>query len=491
MTFQEARDFCRSDNASMPFIKGDRTLLWEYLQRQMQHFRWSERIWIQDLNSLDECTTFVYKTVEIDSCDAKSAFLCEIDPKVIIDPLSWKADIVAISVIIALACGIFLLCCIGCLWYNKSRHRHAQRLQRRNSIRQSLRSLNSIDPQGSIRRRNYNMTRSTDTLTKSTATDYKKMISNGSIESMDMDKSVLSSETSYDMYDPQNQHTSDYASPHTNYQSDILNEKYNEFALQKNNPKENGNKSTKVYGIPDYKTPGFELAYRNEGFRDNSTYNGGTRTNSENTVLNDDSPIIHQSDIDENGSDYYGNSSTLPLRGKGDLAFLAELKNRLPEYEPLSKPSPGHSSFLPSPPPAPSLNASNGSSTYEKKIDKLNFSPVKDHKYHVPEIRKPQNTFNNIKISPPEVKRPDSYYTAVRSSKAPQNMLPIPPPTPKTTPQLNRPKTVYESSGDDRRTYSRSKSEALLETNFDDDILQSQPLKEENRSHSQPLETAM
>lgn len=30
-----------------------------------------------------------------------------------------------------------------------------QRLERRNSIRQSLRSLNAIDPQGSLRRRNY------------------------------------------------------------------------------------------------------------------------------------------------------------------------------------------------------------------------------------------------------------------------------------------------------------------------------------------------
>lgn len=41
MTFQEARDFCRSDNASLPFIRGDHTELWLYLQRQMSHFRFS------------------------------------------------------------------------------------------------------------------------------------------------------------------------------------------------------------------------------------------------------------------------------------------------------------------------------------------------------------------------------------------------------------------------------------------------------------------
>lgn len=83
MTFQEARDFCRSDNASLPFIRGDHTALWNYLQRQMSHARFSERVWVQDYNYIDQCTTFVYSTVEIDSCDARSSFICEIDPKVI------------------------------------------------------------------------------------------------------------------------------------------------------------------------------------------------------------------------------------------------------------------------------------------------------------------------------------------------------------------------------------------------------------------------
>ena len=39
MTFHEARDFCRSDNASLPFIRDDTTQLWAYLQPQMQHLR--------------------------------------------------------------------------------------------------------------------------------------------------------------------------------------------------------------------------------------------------------------------------------------------------------------------------------------------------------------------------------------------------------------------------------------------------------------------
>lgn len=39
MPFREARDFCRSDNASMPFIRTDSAILWSYLQSQMQHLK--------------------------------------------------------------------------------------------------------------------------------------------------------------------------------------------------------------------------------------------------------------------------------------------------------------------------------------------------------------------------------------------------------------------------------------------------------------------
>lgn len=69
--------------------------------------------------------------------------------------LTLPTDLVAISVIGAFFLAFILLIMFGFCWYSKSRHRHVQRLERRNSIRQSLRSLNTIDPQGSIRRRNY------------------------------------------------------------------------------------------------------------------------------------------------------------------------------------------------------------------------------------------------------------------------------------------------------------------------------------------------
>lgn len=82
MTFYEARDFCRSDNATMPFIRGSTDQLWLYLQRQMSHLKYPEKVWVQDLNYLEQCTSFIYRSVDIEPCDIKRGFICEIDPKV-------------------------------------------------------------------------------------------------------------------------------------------------------------------------------------------------------------------------------------------------------------------------------------------------------------------------------------------------------------------------------------------------------------------------
>lgn len=82
MTFYEARDFCRSDNATMPFIRGPTDSLWRFLQRQQSHLRYPEKVWVQDYSYLEKCTAFIYQRTETDDCDTKRGFLCEIDPKV-------------------------------------------------------------------------------------------------------------------------------------------------------------------------------------------------------------------------------------------------------------------------------------------------------------------------------------------------------------------------------------------------------------------------
>lgn len=67
-----------------------------------------------------------------------------IDPQVVINPLKWRDDIVNIAVT-----GLILGCLISvasvlCCWWTKSKRRRVQRLNRRNSIRQSLTSLRSL-----------------------------------------------------------------------------------------------------------------------------------------------------------------------------------------------------------------------------------------------------------------------------------------------------------------------------------------------------------
>lgn len=522
MTFAEARDFCRSDNATLPFIRlGDRHLLWHYLIRQMVHFRGIDAVWIQDINFIEQCTSFIYDDVRVDSCDYKRPFLCEIDPHVQINALSWSADVGTIAMIAALILTMMLLCVCCCCWWKKSKVRHSQRLQRRNSIRQSIRSLNSIGGDGTLRRRNMNMSRSNDILS-SQGTDYKKMESNGSFDSME--KATVESDTTsfenYDTYNSRKQPTSPTTTTATvTTHNDPLSGKFGGAGGVKPHNSSYGkghlagiSKTPKIYTRPgpvmasgsgvsnptmDYQN-GVELSFRNEGFRDNSTvYSGTTRQNSVSTVVTEGTPIIDHAEDDDRGSDYYGDSSTLPMTNRRDnLSFLVELKNKLPEYETLPRTNPNNSSFMPSPESAPRSVIS----------DEQHRSSMDSAGYHRPTIRKPMVITYTPEESGLPSKRPDSYYTAMRTARdstmpSASGLKPAPPP-----PVVShvRPRTVYESSGDQQELtppptevspsrsqhYARSKSEAILETNFDDEPINA-PLSSDNRSHSQPLETAM
>ncbi|XP_050428797.1 protein bark beetle isoform X2 [Adelges cooleyi] len=142
MTFHEAKKFCTTLNASMPFITGDYANIRRSLQLQIYDYG---LIWVQHIDYISQCTALGFNKVQTNlECSARNSFLCEMDPQVVINPLKWRDDIVNIAVtgliFGCLICVVSVLCC----WWTKSKRRQVQRLDRRNSIRQSLTSLRSL-----------------------------------------------------------------------------------------------------------------------------------------------------------------------------------------------------------------------------------------------------------------------------------------------------------------------------------------------------------
>lgn len=335
------------------------------------------------------------------------------------------------------------------------------------------------------------MTRSNDTLTKSilTTPDYKKMMTKGSIDSMD--KSVISTDTSIGGYDS---HT--IQQKPNGLKSKFSTTESESTPVKKGSPQYVPKMPQSPHFDPNPYNEGFELSYRNEGFRDNSTF--PTRNNSIGTNINDDTPIVHQTDAEDSGSDYYGNSSTLPIRTRDNLSFLTELKQHLPpEYEQLNS---AHSSFMPSgassnPPYDNSPSSIKSYASDRRNVtatsassDPLKLSlPPKDQRSQ-PEIRKINEYAQPTTKFPPDQdpRRPDSYYTAMRDARDSRSVAQLIQPPPAAS---SRPKTLYQSSAVyDRPVNMRSKSEALLEEPSEG--LDPQ-LKSDSRSYSQPMETAM
>ncbi|XP_056639840.1 protein bark beetle [Diorhabda sublineata] len=413
MTFWEAKAFCQEDNASMPYLLGNINYLplYNFLRRQDEWYYYSEKVWVQHIDRINECTIFAYQTVEIEDCEKKSPFICEIDPKVQIRILPLADDMITISVISSLVLAVILIIIVVACWWTKSKVRKAQRLERRNSIRQSLHSLRSIglsqssfaDP-GYRRKANQQSTRSTDTLTK-------KMITNGSIDSIEKSNysSSIDDNQSYDVYESHNPNPTSFSfSPTIEYHKSPA-----RFENQ-------------------YAKPTFDLSFRNEGFRDNSTFASNSNYQSRAESVQDDSteesPIMDKSsDVTSYPPSQYYNTDTLPLHNKSDstldmkrgieeankpydFGLIEELKNKFPQKKPATPPR-------------------KYSPTYSEKLDNMTYSP--DFEGNVP-------------------------------------------PMPKT----------------------RAKSEVLLETNFDytppgGSPQFNQPITDASRSRSQPLETAM
>ncbi|XP_050298201.1 protein bark beetle isoform X2 [Anthonomus grandis grandis] len=424
MTYWEAKAFCQADNASMPYLMGNINYLpvYEFLRRQYQWYLYSDRVWIQHIDNINQCTIFAYQTVEIDDCNRRSPFICEIDPKVSIKIQPLADDLVSISIISSLVVAVLLIIIVLVFWWYKSKYRQAQRLERRNSIRQSLHSLKSVGLSStSFADPNYRKkmgqlsSRSTDTLTK--ASDYKKIISNGSIDSMEKSayNSSIEDDQSYNTYETHN--------PTATFP-------FNSSTLEYH---KSPNKFENQYAKP---TGPFDLAFKNEGFKDNSTFATNSNYQSQAGSVhdggssNDETPII-QPYASNNVTSYppsnYYNTDTLPLRdiSEPSIGLIQELKSRWPKGEK---------------PPTPPRKYS---PTYSDQLAQMHYTP----------------DYNSVGLAHPH-SASDLKYAETKPSKV------------------------------------RAKSEVLLETNFDynpkeEPFAHQQPLGGSGRWKSQPLETAM
>ncbi|VVC30467.1 Hypothetical protein CINCED_3A021775 [Cinara cedri] len=228
MTFNEAKTFCMTMNASVPFITGDYANIRRTLQLQIFDYG---LIWVQHIGYIGQCTALGFNTIHTNlECASRNAFICEMDPQVIINPLKWRDDIVNIAVT-GLLFGCFIcVASVLCCWWTKSKRRQVQRLNRRNSIRQSLTSLRSLSlSQPAFSDLNYRRKPMIDNISGFNTISTK---ANGSSDSII--KSQFNS--SVDEYEP----------------SDLY----------------------EVHNINDpiHIENEYDLAYKNKGFRDNSTF---------------------------------------------------------------------------------------------------------------------------------------------------------------------------------------------------------------------------
>lgn len=252
------------------------------------------------------------------------------------------------------------------------------------------------------------------------------MTSNGSIDSMEKSyNSSIEDNQSYDIYEAHNPNPSAFAyNPTIEYHKSP-----SRFEMQYSKP-----------------APTFDIGYRNEGFRDNSTF--GTNSNYQSRAesiqdnTNDETPIMtsETGGISYPPSEYF-TTDTLPISSKTDTTSGTARTDYDPIYS-RDRPNPNLLNEL------------------QRRMPKRNSPPT----VHSPTY---SDQLQNLQYTPePAEDRPQS-----------ANIL-------ETDFHQEKPKPKV-----------RSKSEVLLETNFDFTPPSSpqfnQPISDVSRSKSQPLETAM
>ena len=77
MNFSQAKNFCKKDNASLPYLMSNYYGVMEFLQSQQKGFDHYSRAWVQHLDMIGRCVVFINRRVEQSPCDLLLPFLCE------------------------------------------------------------------------------------------------------------------------------------------------------------------------------------------------------------------------------------------------------------------------------------------------------------------------------------------------------------------------------------------------------------------------------
>lgn len=150
MKYHAARQFCEKDNSSMPFVRAaNQAELTRYVYLQRPDYnRRRHPVWVQSFDvPIGSCSVLIDGYVQVHDCNDELPFLCERDPEIGISTATlefWYQEHLGIAAIaISFITAFLSLACI-CCWICKSRHRHLEKLERRNSIRASIRSSRSF-----------------------------------------------------------------------------------------------------------------------------------------------------------------------------------------------------------------------------------------------------------------------------------------------------------------------------------------------------------
>ncbi|KAI1309118.1 Protein bark beetle [Halotydeus destructor] len=148
MTFAEAQRFCERQNSTMPVVRANRRELTDFLYEQQDRYDHRFfRVWVQSFDfDVTECTVLVDTAIEKNKggCYERLPFFCEKDPDIRVFIGSWYREPLGIAALaVSTVTAILTMCCL-CCWMCKSREKAKEKLQRRNSIRASIRSNRSV-----------------------------------------------------------------------------------------------------------------------------------------------------------------------------------------------------------------------------------------------------------------------------------------------------------------------------------------------------------